>query len=484
MHVKTKAILDTFEAINRIPRCSKNETQILRWLIQWAQRSEFDWKQDAAGNLVIAVPPTPGLEAAPGIVFQAHVDMVCEKTPDSPHDFKTDPIRHVVDGDWLRADQTTLGADNGLAVAMGMVLAEDEDAAHPSLELLFTVDEETGLNGAKLLASDLIDGKILLNVDSEEEGVFTVGCAGGKDTEITLALDSRPPSPGWPAFELSAGGMQGGHSGIDIDKKRANANQVLARALEWLANGAEISLLAFSGGTVHNAIPRDTAARFVCDPAQAGGLEERLRAFEEILKNEYQDLEPNLFLSLGAVAGGLGEMQCLSAQDTQRVINLLLALPHGVVDWSAHFENLVQTSANLAIVKLEDGHLKVHTSQRSSVMSRLNAVTRSIEGIAALAGADAVTDPGYPAWPPDMDSPLLARSKAVYRKLFSKDPLVVVLHAGLECAIIGDIYPGLDMISLGPTMENPHSPSERLYIPSVEKTWEFLTALLASYKGD
>ena len=234
-------------------------------------------------------------------------------------------------------------------------------------------------------------------------------------------------------------------------------------------------------GTVHNAIPRDTAARFVCDPAQAGGLEERLAAFEEILKNEYQDLEPNLVLSLGAVAGGSGETQCLSAQDTQRVINLLLALPHGVVDWSAHFENLVQTSANLAIVELEDGHLKVHTSQRSSVMSRLNAVTRSIEGIAALAGADAVTDPGYPAWPPDMDSPLLARTKAVYKKLFSRDPLVVVLHAGLECAIIGDIYPGLDMISLGPTMENPHSPSERLYIPSVGKTWEFLTALLASY---
>jgi dipeptidase D len=349
--------------------------------------------------------------------------------------------------------------------------------------LLFTVDEETGLNGARKLAPDLIDGKILLNVDSEDEGVFTVGCAGGKDTEVSLDFSGRPLPPDWPVFELIAGGLRGGHSGIDIAKQRANANQVLARALACLKPGTDLCLAAFNGGTVHNAIPRDARARIACNPVHAADVSGRLAAFEQTLKSEYEDLEPNLALALETATGGTAPLVWLSAEDTERVINLLLALPHGAAEWSARFKGLVQTSSNLAVVKLADGRLDIHTSQRSSVMSRLDAVTRAIEGVAALAGGAAVTDSGYPAWPPDLNSPLLARCKAVYKKLWDKEPVVEVIHAGLECAIIGDIYPGLDMISFGPTMENPHSPGERLFIPSVEKVWEFLTALLASYGG-
>ena len=266
MHMATEKILDTFEAINRIPRCSGNEQRVCAWLAEWADDQKFAWKNDSAGNLVVRVPPTPGYENAPKIVFQAHVDMVCEKTPDSVHDFSKDPIRHVIEGDWLGADRTTLGADNGVAVAMGMVLAEDETGVHPPLELLFTVNEETGLNGAKRLAPDLIDGKVLLNVDSEDEGVFTVGCAGGKDTDITLDLEETLPPASCRFFKVSAGGMRGGHSGIDIGKQRANANQVLARALAYLKIGTHSPWPTFKGGTVHNAIPRDAEALVACRP--------------------------------------------------------------------------------------------------------------------------------------------------------------------------------------------------------------------------
>ena len=275
--------------------------------------------------------------------------------------------------------------------------------------------------------------------------------------------------------------MRGGHSGIDIDKSRANANQVLARALDHLNKDSGLRLAAFKGGTVHNAIPRDAESVIFWDPNASVEPAACLAEFEKTVRSEFGRREPDLALSAEALEPGGEVPRALGPQETERVLNLLLAFPHGVAEQSPEFENLVQTSSNLAVVTLADGRLLVKTSQRSSMMSRLDALTRSIEGIAALAGAEVKTDKGYPAWPPDMNSPLLARCKAVYAGLFGKEPVVEVIHAGLECGVIGAICPGLDMISFGPTMENPHSPGERLFIPSVEQVWEFLVALLASY---
>jgi dipeptidase D len=484
MNPATEKILGVFETINAIPRCSQKEGRICQWLADWAAGRKFSWKQDKAGNLAVKVPATLGCEAAPGIVFQAHVDMVCEKTPDSAHDFDRDAIRHVREGDWLRADRTTLGADNGVAVAMGMVLAEADGVAHPPLELLFTVNEETGLNGAKQLDPGLVEGKILLNVDSEDEGVFTVGCAGGKDTDIDLAPESATAADGRQFYTVTASGMRGGHSGIDIGRGRANANQVLARALAYLGAGNGLQLAVFKGGTVHNAIPRDAEALVVATAAGRQEVTARLAEFEATVRAEYAGTEPDLALGLQVAAPESGQVKVLTPEATRRVVHLILALPHGVAERSPDFEHLVQTSSNLAVATLADGRLHIKTSQRSSVMSQLEALTLKVESIAALAGAVARTDPGYPAWPPDMKSPLLARCRAVYAERFGKEPVVEVIHAGLECAVIGARCPGLDMISFGPTMQNPHSPAERLFIPSVGRVWEFLVALLGSYAGD
>ena len=480
MTQQTQLILDLFEQINAIPRCSKNEAAVCRWIGRWARDRGLAVRSDTAGNMVIEVPASPGFESAPTVVFQGHVDMVCEKTPDSDHDFSRDPIRHVIDGEWLQADKTSLGADNGVAVAMGMALAMDRQTPHPPLELLFTVDEETGLTGAQALAPGFVTGRILLNVDSEDEGVFTVGCAGGRDSHITLPLDRRPLGSALQQFRLAAAGMHGGHSGIDIHKHRASANKILARGLDTLWQGGRFQLVRIAGGTTHNAIAREAEAVLAMDPARLDEATTAVAALEQAIRSEYRSTEPDLALTLAPAHDAPGE-DAVTETGTRTVIDLLLALTHGALSMSPEIPGLVASSANLAVVNDAQGPLKILHSKRSSVMSKLAAISADMEAVARMAGASVETGTEYPAWEPDMASPLLDRCKVVYQKRFNTKPEVEIIHAGLECAIIGSVYPGMDMISFGPTMENPHSPKERLYLPSISRVWDFIAALMKSY---
>ena len=483
MEEKVKAILDYFEQINAIPRCSKNEEQIGLWLEQWAETKQFIVKKDAAGNLLVKVPPTAGFEKAPVIVIQGHMDMVCEKSPDSTHDFSKDPIKNIIDGDWLRADNTTLGADNGIAIALAMAVACDENIAHPPLELLFTVDEETGLNGAKKLESGFLEGRVLLNVDSETEGVFTVGCAGGRHTHISRKLALTGLADDSHLFNLNISGLHGGHSGIDIIKQRASANKILARTLHHLSSVHDIRLVSIKGGTAHNAIARDADAVFACSAEQSGDLPKLVSEFERILKSDYETIESKLALTLSAANLAAGQKSALSVAETQAAINLLLSLPHGVMRMSAVFKDLVETSNNLATVEIKDETLQILTSQRSLALTRLDEITAAVSAVAELAGTDTRCDSEYPPWTPNMKSALLEHCQEVYTQVFGQQAGVQSVHAGLECAIIGDKYPGMDMISFGPDLRDPHSPNEGLYIPSLDKVWQFMVALLQSYES-
>ena len=481
MTEKTREILNFFKEISFIPRCSKNEQHISRWLQQWAEARSLEVQNDSAGNIKIKIGPSHGYESAPTIVFQGHMDMVCEKSPDSNHDFSKDPIQLIYDGDWLHADQTTLGADNGVAIAIGLALASDSSLEHPPLELLFTVNEETGLNGAKQLEPGFIEGRILLNVDSETEGVFTVGCAGGRDTIITHHASVTPLPKDMELFKLAVQGLNGGHSGIDIHRQRANANKILARTLHRLNAGCQIQLATFQGGTAHNAIPRDAVATLVCQPKHINTMQQIVSEIKHTVQQEYAFTEKNMAFSLAQLDKNSTDQQVLSADDTSDVIHLLLALPHGVRDMSLIFKDLVETSCNLANVELNNSTLQILTSQRSSVASKLGDMAVTVSAAASLLGAEIRAENEYPPWQPDMESPLLQRCKDVYQRLFNQEPKIDAIHAGLECAVIGSKYEGMDMVSFGPTLENPHSPKERLFIPSIERVWSFLIALLKSY---
>ncbi|MDM8515315.1 aminoacyl-histidine dipeptidase [Desulfobacterales bacterium HSG16] len=482
MNEKTSRVLEIFERINQIPRESKNEEKIAQWIRDWAEKRQFPVKSDHVGNLVIDIPASSGCESGPIIVLQGHMDMVCEKSVDSRHDFSKDPIRHIIEGEWLRADNTSLGADNGIAIAIAMALADDPDIIHPELELLFTVDEETGLTGANAMEPGFFEGRILINIDSEDEGVFTIGCAGGVDSHFEMALSTEPAKGNNIVCDLSISGLKGGHSGIDINKGRANANNLLARAIRIMQSHTEIRLLSFSGGTTHNAIPRNAAAQFLCSEQNLSLMQEKVLEFEAILQKEYQISDPGLSLSLNLKADSYknGQEEAITQDDTDRVIRLLLAFPWGVSAMS-EVPGLVETSSNLASVNLAGCQLNILSSQRSSVMTRLDEITIRIESLGMLAGASIKNGLGYPCWTPDTGSALLKQCREVYVKLFDKIPEEQIIHAGLECAIIGSRYKGIDMISIGPTIRNPHSPEERLHIPSVGKIWEFMTALLKSY---
>ena len=481
MQENVKTILGYFEQINAIPRCSKNEERVGRWLVQWAETKQLAVKEDAAGNLLVKVPPTPGYENAPVIVIQGHMDMVCEKSPDSTHDFSLDPIKNIIDGDWLRADNTTLGADNGIAIALAMAVADDASIAHPPLELLFTVDEETGLNGAKELEPGFIEGRVLLNVDSETEGVFTVGCAGGRHTHISRKLTMTEPGKECQFFNLNISGLHGGHSGIDIIKQRASANKILARTLHRLATVCDIQLVSIKGGTAHNAIARDADAVFACASGNSDDLTRMVSETHRTVRTDYDTIENNLAINLSAAESAVQPKAALSAAETRAVINLLLSLPHGVMGLSSAFTDLVETSNNLATVEIKGDTLQILTSQRSLTRSRLDEISATIVATAALAGADTRCDSEYPPWTPDMQSALLELCQKIYNQVFDRPSQVKSVHAGLECAIIGDRYEGMDMISFGPDLRDPHSPSEGLYIPSLEKIWQFMVALLESY---
>ncbi|MBI5558682.1 MAG: aminoacyl-histidine dipeptidase [Deltaproteobacteria bacterium] len=473
-----KAVLHHFEQISRIPRCSGQEEKVRDFLRQWAGNLGFAAKCDGAGNLLVTVPASPGQEAAPVIVLQCHMDMVCEKDQDSSHDFAHDPLRLCYDGEWLRAAGTTLGADNGAGLAIAMAMAEDTKLVHPPLELLFTVDEETGLNGAASLQPGFFSGRALINLDSEDEGIFTIGCAGGRDSCLFLPVRyEKFPSSAIP-YEVRVHGLQGGHSGINIGEQRGNANVLLARLLSGLRQRTDLCLASLAGGSAHNAIPREAVACFTAPAAAGTLLEEFVRQWRLTLRQEYVN-EPGLAVAL--VRGVKAPDHVYSAAATDKLLDLLAAAPDGVMAMSREVKGLVETSVNFATIGEKDGEICLLFSQRSSKEESLRWLTRGIESLARLAGCRIMTSQGYPGWQPDMQSDLLARARKVFQEHFGKEAGIEIIHAGLECGIIGAKYQGMDMISIGPTIRNPHSPDERLHIPSLAKIAEFTGALLASY---
>jgi dipeptidase D len=473
--LEAQAVWHHFDQILAIPRGSKEEEQIRRHVIGIAEQLGLDYRTDAAGNIVVKKPATAGRGAAPATVLQGHLDMVNEKNSDVEHDFATDPIKPQRDGEYLKASGTTLGSDNGIGVAAMLAVMEADDLSHGPLEFLFTIDEETGLTGASELDGSLLEGRRLLNLDSEEEGSVYVGCAGGADSTLTLQLRSAPVSADWQPLRLRIHGLKGGHSGVDVHLQRANAVKVIARMLYAVSLNADLRLAEIGGGNKHNAIPREALARIVVSPTQKDATINALRQeFADVLE-EFRPADPGMALEIDET-GTQGD--AWDEATTERVLRLLTSLPHGVLAMSYDIPELVETSTNLATVARDDGSLVIGMSSRSSVDSALTALRRSIRALATLAGADVEEGNRYPGWKPNLESPLLRVLKQVHEQAFGSEPEVRAIHAGLECGIIGEKVPGMDMISFGPQIEFPHSPDERVHVASVGRFYQLLTAAL------
>lgn len=472
------SVLERFARIAAVPRGSGKEEKAARLVRDWAEARGWKTRSDAAGNLVVKVPATPGKEASPVVVLQGHLDMVCEKAAGSSHDFDRDPIRIVRDGDWLKADGTTLGADNGIGIALAQDLAEDPAQVHGPLELLFTVQEETGLVGATRLDPSLVTGRILLNIDSEEDGIFTIGCAGAKIMRLERPLARSAVPAGWKAYRLGVSGLRGGHSGMDIDKGRGAATQLAARALGRLAEEGEFRIGTLEAGTAHNAIARDAELAFALPASRALKAEAAFASFAAEAKADYAAVEPDLAFALEPLAQGLA--QAAAAADSRAVLDLLLALPHGALKMSADIAGFVETSNNLAVARAGAEGATIVASLRSSSPSSLEGTFAGIAAAARLAGFALSVVQQYPGWKPDPSSPLLELAKRTWKDLHGEEARIQTIHAGLECGVIGErCGGGMDMISVGPDILDPHSPAERLNLPSLARARAFLAALLA-----
>ena len=476
--LQPEAVWREFAAISAIPRCSKHEERIRAYVLARAEALGREARVDEVGNVVVYRPGTGAGAGRAPVVLQGHLDMVCEKNMDTVHDFSRDAIRLVRDGEWLTADGTTLGADNGIAVAMMLALvALGDDEALPPLECLFTIDEETGLTGALNLDPALITGRRMINLDSEEEGFFCIGCAGGRNTTGRIPLV-------WEAVGAEADcglrvrvtGLRGGHSGADIHLEHANGVVLGARLVECIAREVpSVRLAAITGGDKHNAIPRECEVRMALPSGDAERVRGVVAACEETFRDEYGSREPRL--AVGVTEDAVPE-RVISLEGARRVVDLLLAVPHGVLGMSHEVEGLVETSTNLASVALHEGTLTVLTSQRSSRRSLIDYAGERLAALFRLAGGTVDAGDGYPAWTPAPQSPLVETAVAVYRRVTGADPEVGAFHAGLECGVIGSKVDGMDMLSFGPDMEGVHTPDERLHIASAERTWTFLLELL------
>lgn len=474
-NLKPSLLWKYFAQIIKIPHCSGNEKALGDYIITVARDLNLAWKRDKVGNIVVEKPASPGHENAARVILQGHMDMVGEKNSDVAHDFAKDPIVAERKGEWIQAKGTTLGSDNGIGVASALAVMEDKTLVHGPMEFLFTVDEEVGLLGANKLGKDFLKGTKLLNLDSEEEGAFTVGCSGGGDSEITLALERKRRRFKDP-YRLKLYGFRGGHSGLDINQGRANAIRLLARLLYQAQGQFKFELVRVEGGNKRNAIPREALAELYVDRSLAKKMSGFLKNQFAKIQNEYKVVEKEARFSFEKMADSREDPMTVASQGG--LIRFLFSLPHGVIAMHPEITGLVETSTNLAIIRCEKKQAQVITSSRSSVASALEAVRNAIKALAELAGAQIVQAYGYPGWEPNLQSELLKKLTEVYKKVFARDPLVKAVHAGLECGIIGEKFPGMDMISFGPTIEHPHSPEERVHIGSVENFWKFLTASL------
>ena len=473
--LKPALVFSIFDQINQVPRPSKKEEKIRQYLLDFAAEHNIAVRTDAVGNVAMTVPATPGCENAPMVVMQSHMDMVCESN-DKNFDFNTQPIRTIIDGEWLGADGTTLGADNGIGMAASLAALIDKDLVHGPLEALFTVDEETGLTGANNLGEGMIEGSILLNLDSEDDAEIFVGCAGGVDTTCTFNYKRSFAPTDFHFFRLEISGGLGGHSGGDIHLGRANANKLLARFLYTLSLEHEVSLAEIDGGNLRNAIPRAAHAVFGVDTARKESVRVAFNKFVADIEVEYKGIEPTLHFELSTEER---PEYAIDLDTTMRLLEALYSAPHGVVSMSRDLEGLVETSTNLASVKmLPDSKVLVTTSQRSSMESRKWDIARQVEALFRLAGAEVTHGDGYPGWAPDMNSRIMRIASDAYEELYGVKPAIKAIHAGLECGLFRAKYPHLDMVSFGPTLRDVHSPSERMHIPAVERFWGQLTRTL------
>ncbi len=470
------AVWQNFEEITKIPRPSGKEEKIIEFVIAFAEKNKLEYIKDSLGNIVIKKAASKGYENRRMVCLQSHVDMVCEKNSSSKHNFDTDPLQIVMDGNWVKAVDTTLGADNGIGMAAQLAILSDRNLVHGPLECLFTVDEERGLNGAKGLEPGFFNSKILINLDSEDEGELFIGCAGGMNTLATLKYNTRRTPDESMAFRIEVSGLQGGHSGGDIHKNRGNAIKILNQFLWESRNRFGARLTVFEGGNLRNAIPREAYAVIVIPQKYQDVFTGYFQSYMKHVRAEYLVDEPNIQFTL--MPAELPE-KVMKKKVQEKLLNAIYACPHGVISWSRVMENLVETSTNLASVKFEPlNRVVIATSQRSSVNSAKLQIANTVRSTFKLTGAVVEQTEGYPGWNPNPDSAILKISRESYKRLFNKEPEVKAIHAGLECGLFLEKYPYLDMISFGPTIVDPHSPSERIDITTTEKFWMLLLDVL------
>jgi len=464
-----------FKEILDIPRPSKKEEKIIAYLKEFGKKYELETLQDEVGNILIRKPATPGMENRKSVVLQSHVDMVCEKNSDKVHDFEKDPIDTFIKDGWVYAKGTTLGADDGIGIAAQLAILAADDIKHGPIECLFTIDEETGLTGAFGLKPNFLQSEILLNLDSEDEGQLFIGCAGGQDTLAWLPFDKEDIPKGYTAHKIMVSGLKGGHSGDEINKGLGNANKILNRFLWESREELGLKLSSFDGGNLRNAIAREAFAIVMISEENEADLNEFVQNYQEIFRAEYHTTEPDLAFDLSK-----NEIPdfIIDNDSVDELLNAIYACPHGVITMSQDIEDFVETSTNLASVKVQEDEILITTSQRSSVESAKIDICNMVASVFHLAGARIKHSDGYPGWAPDPNSEIVDITEAAYKRLFKTDPEVLAIHAGLECGLIGDKYPGMDMVSYGPTIKGAHSPDERIEIETVRKFWDLTLDIL------
>src|SRR5664280_469199 len=474
-NLEPKAVWNYFHEITQIPRPSKFEQKMIENMKEFGKKNNLETVVDNVGNVIIRKPATKGMEKRKGVILQIHLDMVPQKNSDKKHDLKKDPIETVVDGEWVRANGTTLGADNGIGVAAAMAILASKDIPHGPVEALFTIDEETGMTGLFGLKKGLLKGDILMNLDSEDEGELDVGCAGGIDVNVTKIYNEEKSPKGMSSFKIIAKGLKGGHSGVDIAMGRANSNKIMFRFLMQAESDFGIRLAEAAGGDLRNAIPRESYSIVLVPETKAKEFEKFVKGYEKMYRAEFSDTEPDLkFLAEKIVIPS----KVMNKSDQYKIIRALFACPNGVQRISQAMKGLVETSNNLAIVKCIGGKFEAYNLTRSSVDSAKDATAWKIAAVFQLIDAEVGLTGGYPGWNPNMNSPILKTMSGIYKDMFGKVPEIKAIHAGLECGLIAGVYPNLDMISFGPTIRYPHSPDEKVNIASIGKFWDFLAGTL------
>jgi len=473
--LKPTVLWNKFSDICSIPHPSKKEEKLVNYIKEFAKKNNLDLYIDEVSNIIIRKPAKKGYENLKTVILQAHLDMVPQKNNDKQHDFEKDPIVPIIDIDneWVKADGTTLGADNGIGLAAALAILEDNSIEHGPIECLFTVDEETGMTGAFGLKPGILKGDILLNLDSEEEGELFVGCAGGLNATAKLKYNTRKVSEDEIGINLSITGLKGGHSGCDIHLQRGNANKIMIRLLMMLVKKYDIGIIKIEGGDLRNAIPREAYASIVAKLGRKDEIIRFINEYIETIKKELIHVENNINVKYDII-DDVKKESAFDSSSRDVILRAIYSCPNGVIRNIDDMENVVETSNNLAIIKTEDSYVKIQCLLRSSVDSAKEDLANMIESVFKLAGGDVIFDGAYPGWKPNLNSPILQVMKSGYKKLYDKEPEVKVIHAGLECGLLGGVYPNLDMISFGPTIKYPHSPDEKVNIKSVERFWNYL----------